>query len=87
VQGWRAVVGGYVPTIQNVASMPAVVEAQPFLNNISDVQRATRPSTQFADQYNQASTYFFQGVSQILNGQDAAQVLPGVSQQMQRLLQ
>jgi trehalose/maltose transport system substrate-binding protein len=87
VQTWRAVVGGYVPTIQNVASMPAVVEAQPFLNNIGDVQRVTRPSTEFADQYNQASTYFFQGVNQILNGQDAAQILPGVSQQMQRLLQ
>src|SRR5262249_54645790 len=86
VQTWRAVVGGYVPTIQSVAAAPAVVEAQPFLANITNVQRVTRPATQLADQYNQGSTYFFQGVNQILNGQDAAQVLPGVAQQMQRLL-
>lgn len=86
VQTWRGVVGGYVPTIQTVASASAVVEAQPFLANITNVQRATRPSTELADQYNQASTYFFQGVNQILNGQDAAQVLPNVSQQMQRLV-
>lgn len=86
VQAWRAVVGTFLPTIQAVAAMPAVVQAQPFLKNISDVQRVTRPSTVLADQYNQGSTIFFQGVNQILNGQDAGSVLPNVAQQLQRLL-
>jgi trehalose/maltose transport system substrate-binding protein len=86
VQAWRAVVGTFLPTIQSVAAMPAVVQAQPFLKNIGDVQRVTRPSTVLADQYNQGSTIFFQGVNQILNGQDASGVLPGVAQQLQRLL-
>jgi trehalose/maltose transport system substrate-binding protein len=86
VQAWRAVVGTFLPTIQAVAAMPAVVQAQPFLKNIGDVQRVTRPSTVLADQYNQGSTIFFQGVNQILNGQDAGSVLPNVSQQLQRLL-
>jgi trehalose/maltose transport system substrate-binding protein len=86
VQAWRAVVGTFLPTIQSVAAMPAVVQAQPFLKNIGDVQRVTRPSTVLADQYNQGSTIFFQGVNQVLNGQDASGVLPGVAQQLQRLL-
>ncbi len=86
VQAWRAVVGTFLPTIQSVAAMPAVVQAQPFLKNIGDVQRVTRPSTVLADQYNQGSTIFFQGVNQVLNGQDAGSVLPNVSQQLQRLL-
>jgi trehalose/maltose transport system substrate-binding protein len=86
VQAWRAVVGTFLPTIQAVAAMPAVVQAQPFLKNISDVQRVTRPSTVLADQYNQGSTIIFQGVNQILNGQDAGSVLPNVSQQLTRLL-
>ncbi len=86
VQAWRAVVGTFLPTIQAVAAMPAVVQAQPFLKNIGDVQRVTRPSTVLADQYNQGSTIFFQGVNQVLNGQDAGSVLPNVAQQLTRLL-
>jgi trehalose/maltose transport system substrate-binding protein len=40
----------------------------------------------YGDNYNQASTAFFQGVSQILGGQDAAQVLPGVQTKLTQLL-
>lgn len=86
VQAYRAVVGSYVPTMDSVASRPEVVQAEPFLAKITSVQRVTRPTRQAGDQYNQLSTVFYQGVSQILQGQDASQVLPGVQQQMQRLL-
>jgi trehalose/maltose transport system substrate-binding protein len=50
------------------------------------VQRVARPSAETGDNYNQISTAFFQGVNQILNGQDASSVLPTVQNQIQRLL-
>lgn len=86
VQAYRAVVGSYVPTIAAVASRPEVLQTEPFLKNLQDVQRVVRPSKVTADRYNEASTAIFQGVNQILNGQDAAQVLPGVQQRLQRLV-
>ncbi|MGI9145369.1 MAG: ABC transporter substrate-binding protein [Chloroflexota bacterium] len=85
VQAYRAVVGSYVPTIGDVAGRPEVLQVQPFLKNLQDVVRVVRPSKVTADRYNEASTAIFQGVNQILNGQDAAQALPGVQQRLQRL--
>jgi trehalose/maltose transport system substrate-binding protein len=86
VQTWRAVIGAYVPTIADVASRPEVLQIEPYLKNLQDVVRVTRPSKETGERYNEASTAIFQGVNQILNGQDAAQVLPGVQQRLQRLL-
>ncbi len=86
VETYRAVVGSFVPTIPAVAERPEVVRAQPYLKNLADVVRVTRPSRETGEQYNEASTAFFQGVNQILNGQDAAQVLPGVQQRLERLV-
>ena len=85
VQAYRAVVGAYVPTIAEVAARPDVLQVEPYLKNLADVVRVVRPSKVTADRYNEASTAVFQGVNQILNGQDAAQVLPGVQQRLQRL--
>ena len=45
-----------------------------------------RPSRQTGERYNEASTAIYQGVNQILNGQDAAQVLPQTQQQLARLI-
>jgi trehalose/maltose transport system substrate-binding protein len=86
IQTWRAVVGGYVPTIQSVADDAAVNVAQPYLRGVANVERVGRPAGVYGDNYNQASTAFFQGISQILAGQDAAQVLPGVQQKLTQLL-
>jgi hypothetical protein len=53
---------------------------------MADVDRVGRPSAVFREQYNQASTAFFQGVSQILGGQDVTQVLPDIQRKLQALL-
>ncbi|MBV9356528.1 MAG: extracellular solute-binding protein, partial [Chloroflexi bacterium] len=86
VETYRAVVGTFVPTQPAVAADPRTLQAMPFLAKLADTTRVTRPSSQFGDNYNQASTIYFQGLNQILNGQDAGQVLPQVQSQMQRLL-
>jgi trehalose/maltose transport system substrate-binding protein len=86
VQTWRAIAGGFVPTIQSVADNPEVNVAQPYLKAVANVERVGRPAGVYGENYNQASTAFFQGVSQILGGQDAAQVLPGVQQKLTQLL-
>ncbi len=85
VETWRAVVGSYVPTQAAVAANADVLKAMPFLKNLSDVVRVTRPSRTTGANYNQASTAFFQGVNQILNGSDAAQVLPSIESRLKRI--
>ncbi|HET7037198.1 MAG TPA: ABC transporter substrate-binding protein, partial [Thermomicrobiaceae bacterium] len=84
VETWRAVVGSYVPTIPSVADSAAVLQAMPFLKPMASVERVPRPSGPLGDKYNQFSTYFFQGVNSILNGQDASSVVPNMAQQMTR---
>ena len=86
VETWRAVVGSYVPTQPDVSSNPAVIKAMPFLQSLQDVVRVTRPSRTTGENYNQVSTYFFQGVNQVLTGGDASSVLPQVEQQIQRVV-
>ena len=86
VQRWRAIAGSFVPTIQTIAEDPQVVAVMPYLKTTANVDRVGRPTGAFADNYNQASTAFFQGVSQILAGGDAAQNLADVQSKLQRLL-
>jgi len=86
VETWRAVIGSYVPTQPAVASDPDVLKVMPFLQTLQDVVRVTRPSRTTGANYNQVSTFFFQGVNQVLNGSDASSVLPNVAQQIQRVI-
>jgi trehalose/maltose transport system substrate-binding protein len=86
VQTFRGVVGGFVPTIPIVVDNPAVQQAQPYLAKVGSVTRVARPSAETGDSYNQVSTTFFEGVNNILNGQDAASVLATTQNQIQRLL-
>jgi trehalose/maltose transport system substrate-binding protein len=86
VQKWRAIAGSFVPTIPTIASDPAVIAVQPYLQSTANVERVGRPTGAFGDNYNQASTAFFQGVSQILAGGDAGQNLADVQSKLQRLL-
>jgi trehalose/maltose transport system substrate-binding protein len=87
VETWRAVVGSYVPTIPSVAENPDVLKAMPFLKNLASVQRVTRPSRDTGIDYNEASTAIFQGVNQILKGDDAATVLPTIEQKLNGIVQ
>ncbi len=85
VETWRSVVGSYVPTQAAVAANADVIKAMPFLQTLQDVVRVTRPSRSTGENYNQVSTFFFQGVNQVLNGSDASSILPNVAQQIQRV--
>jgi trehalose/maltose transport system substrate-binding protein len=86
VVAWRGTVGSYVPLQQGVLDNPAVQAAQPYLKNLADVVRVTRPSNALGENYNQGSTVIFQAVNQVLNGGDATQQLQSAQGQLQRLL-
>ena len=74
------------PAIPAVAKDPAVVKANPWLKPaIANVARVTRP-TQLGAKYQQGSQAIYQGINQILNGQDAKNILPRIEQQLNRLL-
>jgi trehalose/maltose transport system substrate-binding protein len=83
---WRAIVASFVPLIIEVAEDPEVIEAQPYLENLADVTRVTRPSQATGENYNQVSTEFFQGVNEILTGGSAEEIIPSVAQRIERLL-
>jgi trehalose/maltose transport system substrate-binding protein len=87
VEKFDAIYNSNVPTIPVVAQDPAVVAANPYLKPaIATVARVTRPSNSLKTHYQQGSQIIYQGINQILNGQDAKNVLPGVASQLQRLL-
>jgi trehalose/maltose transport system substrate-binding protein len=85
VQKWRALVGSQVPTIPEVAQDEEVLEALPFLEPLEEVVRVTRPSRTTGQRYNEASTAFFQGVYEVLQGADANEVLPRIEQRLERI--
>jgi trehalose/maltose transport system substrate-binding protein len=85
VQKWRALVGSQVPTIPDVAQDEEVLAALPFLEPLEEVVRVTRPSAATGQRYNEASTAFFQGVYEVLQGADANEVLPNVEQRLERI--
>jgi trehalose/maltose transport system substrate-binding protein len=86
VERFDAISNTNVPTIPSVAKDKAVVKANPYLKpNIATVARVTRPSS-LGSRYNEGSKAIYQGISQILNGQEAKNVLPGIKAKLQRLL-
>ena len=87
VERFDAIYNTNVPTIPSVAKDKAVVAANPYLKpEIASVARVTRPSNSLKTKYQQGSQIIYQGINQILNGQDAKNVLPGIQQQLDRLL-
>ncbi|NJK78733.1 MAG: ABC transporter substrate-binding protein [Chloroflexaceae bacterium] len=87
MQKWRALVGSFVPTIPAVAEDPEVIEAMPFLENLADVVRVTRPSRETGEQYNEASTAMFQAANEALLGAtDAQTALDQAAQRLQRIV-
>lgn len=86
VEKFNAIFNTNVPTIPAVAADKAVRKANPYLKpEIANVVRVTRP-TILGTKYAQGSQIIYQGLNQILNGQDAKNVLPGVEQRLSRLL-
>jgi trehalose/maltose transport system substrate-binding protein len=86
VQKFNAIFSTNPPTIPSVAKDKAVFKANPWLKpEIANVSRVVRPSYLGA-KYNQGSQAIFQGINQILNGQDPKNVLPRIEQQLNRLL-
>ena len=83
---WRGVVATFVPLIKTVAEDPEVIANQPYLQNLADVKRVTRPSRETGENYNQVSTEFFQGVNEILTGGNADDIVPTIAQRIERLL-
>ena len=85
-QKFTAIYSTNPPTIPSVAKDPGVRKVNPWLKpEIAKVPRVVRPS-QLGAKYNQGSQVIFQGISQILNGQDAKNILPRIEQQLNRLL-
>jgi len=87
VERFDAIFNSNVPTIPAVAALPAVRRANPWLSpSVAGVARAARPSQFLGTKYQQGSTYIFQGINQILNGQDAKSVLPTIQSQLNTLI-
>jgi trehalose/maltose transport system substrate-binding protein len=86
VEKFNAIYNSNVPTIPAVARDAAVRRVNPWLKpEIANVTRVTRP-TILGTRYAQGSQIIYQGLNQILNGQDAKNVLPGIQQRLNRLL-
>jgi trehalose/maltose transport system substrate-binding protein len=86
VEKYDAIFNSNVPTIASVAADKAVRKINPWLKpQIANVARVTRPS-QLGTHYAQGSQAIYQSINQILNGQDAKNVLPGLASQLNRLL-
>jgi len=87
VERFDAIFNSNVPTIPSVATDKAVVKANPYLKpEIAKVVRVTRPARFLKGKYNQGSQIIYQGINQILNGQNATSVLPSIQSRLNRLL-
>ncbi len=87
VQRYSAIFNSNVPTIPKVAARADVRKVNPWLRpEVANVARVARPSRLLGAKYAQGSQIIYQGINQILNGQDAKNVLPGIAQRLERLL-
>jgi trehalose/maltose transport system substrate-binding protein len=87
VQRFDAITNSNVPTIPSVAKDKTVRQTNPYLKpEINNVNRVVRPSRFLKAKYNAGSKIIYQWINQILNGQDAKNVLPGIQSRLNRLL-
>jgi trehalose/maltose transport system substrate-binding protein len=86
-QKFMAIFSTNPPTIPAVGRDPAVRRVNPWLKpEIANVPRVGRPAALLGAKYQQGSQAIYQAVNQILNGQDAKNVLPRLESQLNRLL-
>ncbi|HSN98516.1 MAG TPA: ABC transporter substrate-binding protein, partial [Candidatus Nanopelagicales bacterium] len=86
VQRYRALVGGYIPTITAVQRDPEVARAMPFLERLAGVTLVARPASQAGPRYNEVSIAFYQGVSKALRGTPPGEALRQIEQRVRRAL-
>jgi trehalose/maltose transport system substrate-binding protein len=87
VERFNAITNTNVPTIPSVAKDKAVVRTNPYLKpEVATVARVSRPSKFLMGKYNEGTKIIYQGIFQILNGQDAKNVLPSIQSRLNRLL-
>lgn len=91
-QVWRAQVGSYIPALEALHGASEVRAAIPFLSQLQDVEKVQgikkvyRPSAAAGANYDAISAIFFKGVNRVLLGKPAAEIVPQMEQEMQRLL-
>lgn len=85
-QAGRAKATAFIPTIPSVVRDPEVIAAMPFLDDVADVIRVTRPSSAERQNYEAVSAIIYRGVSQILNGEDVTQGLAKMEEDLKREL-
>ena len=81
----RAIEGSFNPTIKDLYTDPDILEANPFMGELSEVFANTvaRPSRITGNRYNRVSTEFFTAVHAILSGNgDAASNLSALDKQL-----
>lgn len=84
----RAIAGAYNPTIPALYEDAEVLEAVPFLAQLSDTfaGAVARPSAVMGARYNRASAAFYQGVHEILSGRiDAERGLVALERRLARI--
>jgi trehalose/maltose transport system substrate-binding protein len=86
VSTYRAIIGNYVPLYTDVAQNADVLQAQPYLKVRDNIDIVVRPSNGLGEKYNQGSTFFYQGVNQVLTGQDPKRELQQIAQQLQAVV-
>ncbi len=86
VQKWRAIQGAYVPTIRSVSEDPEVIAALPFLEQLQEVERVTRPSRETGAFYNEASAVIFHGTNDILRGAETDATLTEMNATLEAII-
>ncbi|MFP5503504.1 MAG: ABC transporter substrate-binding protein [Candidatus Sericytochromatia bacterium] len=88
VQTWRAFEGTYMPTIRAIYENAELARAHPFFSIMPAVldQAVARPSNRTKDLYNEASTIYFRGVAEILQGADPDVVLGRMQGELEAML-
>ncbi|AKT37510.1 ABC transporter substrate-binding protein [Chondromyces crocatus] len=86
VQRFRALAGGYIPTLSAVQRAPEVARKLPFLARLTGMTLVARPSSDAGPRYNEISIAFYQGVSKALHGTEPDEALRQIEQRMRRAL-
>lgn len=86
VQRYRALAGGYIPTIPAVQREPDVASALPFLEKVAGATLVARPSAEAGPRYNEVSIAVYQGVSKALYGTPPADALRMIERRIRRAL-